>query len=65
MLKIKYFENSGGWTFAMDFIQELNITQKMDTPAMVAMQRIVDPICNQIKLIFNILPLHEFNFRFH
>jgi|688.fasta_scaffold298405_3 hypothetical protein len=46
----------------MDFIQELNITQKMDTPAMVAMQRIVDPLCNQIKLIFNILTLHEFNF---
>jgi PhoPQ-activated pathogenicity-related protein len=33
----------GGWTFAFGDYYTLNITSKMDTPEMFAMQRIIDP----------------------
>jgi PhoPQ-activated pathogenicity-related protein len=40
-----HYRSLGGWTFAFESYYELNITARLDTPAVQAMQKIIDPIC--------------------
>ncbi len=47
-----HFKSLGGWTFAFNDYYELNITAKMDTPELAALQRLVDPYGKLENLFF-------------
>lgn len=57
--KNRIFYIKGGWTFAFFDYYDLNITQKVDSYGIFAMEKIIDPRCKTFKF-FNIITSIKF-----